>query len=81
MMHAVVGAQVAAAEEQQRKTARMGGEVACTRASGLHELGTDKYDQTRRRKVKFGWEAGDAKRGRDEARAGGGGGGGGFIKK
>ena len=33
--HAVVGAQVAAAEEQRRGTARMGGEVAHTRASGL----------------------------------------------
>ena len=73
MVHAVAGVQVAAAEERRRKTARMGGEMPCTRARGLHELGTDKYDKTKRRKVEFGWEAGDAKRGRGEARAGGGG--------
>ena len=50
----------------------MGGEVACTRASGLYELGTDKYDQTRRRKVEFRWEAatpsaGETRRARAEA--------------
>ena len=40
MVDAVVGAQVAAAEEGRRKTARMGGEVAGTRVGGIHRVGT-----------------------------------------
>ena len=40
MADAVVGAHVAAAEEARRKTARMGEEVAGTRAGGIHRVGT-----------------------------------------
>ena len=54
--------QVQAAEVERRKAARRGGEVACTRAGGLHRLGTGQYDETRRRKPEVGWEAGDVKR-------------------
>ena len=60
---AVVGAQAAAAEGGRRKTARLGGGVAETRARGLHQVGT--YDQSkRRRETPVEWEAGDVKRGR-----------------
>ena len=60
---AVVGAQAAAAEGGRRKTARLGGNVAETRAGGLHQVGA--YDQNkRRRETPVEWEAGDIKRGR-----------------
>ena len=60
---AVVGAQAAAAEGGRRKTARLGGNVAETRAGGLHQVGA--YDQNkRRRETPVEWEAGDVKRGR-----------------
>ena len=52
----VVAAQVAAAEDGRRKTARMGAEAARTRAGGLHRVGV--YDEKRGRKAAFGWEAG-----------------------
>ena len=63
MADAVVGAQAAAAEGGRRKTARLGGEVAGTRAGGIHRVGA--YAQhERRRGVPVEWEAGDAKRSR-----------------
>ena len=48
MTDAVVGAHVAAAEEARRKTARMGEEVAGTRAGGIHRVGA--YAQRGRRR-------------------------------
>ena len=63
MADVVVGAQVAAAEGGRRKTARLGGEVAGTRAGGVHQVGA--YAQRKRRRgVPVEWEAGDAKRSR-----------------
>ena len=62
---AVVGAhsEAAAAEGGRRKTARLGGEVAGTRAGGIHRVGA--YAQhERRRGVPVEWEAGDTKRSR-----------------
>ena len=60
---AVVGAQAVAAEGGRCKTARMGGEVARTRAGGIHRVGT--YAQGgQRRGAPVEWEAGDVKRGR-----------------
>ena len=59
MADAVVGAQAAATEGGRRKTARLGGEVAGTRAGGIHRVGA--YAQhERRRGVPVKWEAGDA---------------------
>ena len=50
-------------EGGRRKTARLGGEVAGTRAGGIHRVGA--YAQReRRRGVPVEWEAGDAKRSR-----------------
>jgi len=60
---AVVGAQAAAAEGGRRKTARLGGEAARTRAGGLHRVGA--YAQIeRKRDMPIEWEAGDVKRSR-----------------
>ena len=60
---AAVGAQAAAAEGGRRKTARLGGNVAETRAEGLHQVGA--YAQNkRRRETPVEWEAGDVKRSR-----------------
>ena len=56
----VVAAQVVAAEDGRRKTARMGAEAARTRAGGLHRVGV--YDEKRGRKAGSGWEAGDVRR-------------------
>ena len=74
LVDAVAGAQVAAAEEERRKTLRLGAEVARTRAGGVYRLGTGLYtsDGTgAKRGAPTGWEAGDTRR----ARAGDGGGG------
>ena len=63
MADAVVRAQAAAAEGGRRKTARMGGEMAGTRAGGIHRVGM--YAQGGlRRGAPVEWEAGDVKRSR-----------------
>ena len=61
MADAVVGAQAAAAEGGRRKMARMGGEVAGTRAGGIHRVGTYAQGELRRG-APVEWEAGDVKR-------------------
>ena len=60
MRSVVVQAQVVAAEAVRRGTARNGGEVAATRAGGLHRVGTYAGRGTRAREE--AWEAGDARR-------------------
>ena len=60
MRGVVVQAQTVAAETARRGTARNGGEVAVTRAGGLHRVGTYAGRSTRTRGV--AWEAGDVRR-------------------
>ena len=59
----MAGAQAAAAEGRRRKPARMGGEMAGTRAGGIHRVGTYAQDGLRRG-APVEWEAGDVKRSR-----------------
>ena len=60
MRSVVVQAQVVAAEAARRGTARGGGEVAATRAGGLHRVGT--YAGRGKRAREEAWEAGDVRR-------------------
>ena len=60
MRSVVVQAQTVNAETTRRGTARNGGEVAVTRAGGLHRVGTYAERGTRARGV--AWEAGDVRR-------------------
>ena len=60
MRSVVVQAQTVAAEAARRGTARNGGEVAVTRAGGLHRVGTYAGRGARTRGV--AWEAGDVRR-------------------
>ena len=66
LVDTVLAVRVAAEEDHRRKTARAGGETACTRAGGLHKLGTGVYTShgtgARKRRAPWGWEAGDVRR-------------------